>query len=94
MAAPTVPGFHPKVLIGAAAIAATLPLLNAPAQAGSITASSIWDKNNAIERAQEQMPAGAVVTAKRCQEIDVRGYTRYSCTLEFTQPTPAATGNL
>ena len=93
MAAPTIPGIHPKVLIGAVAIAATLPLLNATAQAGSITASSIWDKNNAIERAQEQMPAGAVVTAKRCQEIEVRGYTRYSCTLEFTQPTPAATGN-
>ena len=93
MAAPTIPGIHPKILIGAAAIAATLPLLNAPAQAGSITASSIWDKNNAVERAQEQMPAGAVVTAKRCQEIDVRGYTRYSCTLEFTHPIPAATGN-
>jgi hypothetical protein len=93
MASPTVPGIHLKVLIGAAAIAATLPLHNAPAQAGSITASSIWDKNNAIERAQEQLPAGAVVTARRCQEIDVRGYTRYSCTVEFTQPTPAATGN-
>ena len=93
MAAPTVPGIHPKVLISAAAIAAALPLLNAPAQAGSITASSIWDKNNAIERAQEQMPTGAVVTATRCQEIEVRGYTRYSCTLEFNQPTPAATTN-
>lgn len=93
MAARTVPGIHPKVLIGAAAIVAALPLLIPAAQAGSITASSIWDKNNAIERAQEQMPAGAVVTAKRCQEIEVRGYTRYSCTLEFTQPIPAATGN-
>ena len=93
MAARTVPGIHPKVLIGAAAIAAALPLLNVPAQAGSITASSICDKNNAVERAQEQMPAGAVVTASRCQEIDVRGYTRYSCTLEFTQLTPAATAN-
>ena len=93
MASPTVLGIHPKVLIGVAAIAATLPLLVPAAQAGSITASSIWDKNNAIERAQEQMPSGAVVTAKRCQEIDVRGYTRYSCTLEFTQAIPAATGN-
>ena len=93
MAAPTVPGIHPKVFNGAAAIAAALPLLIPAAQAGSITASSIWDKNNAVERAQEQMPTGAVVTAKRCQEIDVRGYTRYSCTLEFTQPTPAATPN-
>ena len=93
MAAPKVPGIHPKVLIGAAAIVSALPLLIPAAQAGSITASSIWDKNNAIERAQEQMPAGSVVTAKRCQEIDVRGYTRYSCTLEINQPTPAATGN-
>ena len=93
MAAPTVPGIHPKVLIGAAAIVSALPLLIPAAQAGSITASSIWDKNNAIERAQEQMPTGAVVTATRCQEIEVRGYTRYSCTLEFNQPTPAATTN-
>ena len=93
MTAPTVLGIHPKVLIAAAAIVAALPLLIPAAQAGSITASSIWDKNNAIERAQEQMPAGAAVTAKRCQEIEVRGYTRYSCTVEFTQPTPAATGN-
>lgn len=93
MAAPTVPGIHPKVLIGAAAIVAALPIIIPGAQAGSITASSIWDKNNAIERAQGQIPASAVITAKRCQEIETRGYTRYLCTLEFTQPTPAATGN-
>ncbi|WP_231596350.1 hypothetical protein [Synechococcus sp. CBW1108] len=85
MAVPNVPGIHHQVLFGAAVMVAALPLLNPAAQAGSITASSIWDKNNAIARAQEQMPAGAVVSAKRCQEIEVRGYTRYLCTLEFTQ---------
>jgi hypothetical protein len=53
----------------------------------------MWDKNNAIERAQEQMPPSTAVTAKRCQEIDVRGYTHYSCTVDVTQSTPAATGN-
>ena len=38
---------------------AALPFLTLPAQAGSVTASSIWDKSNAIERARQQLPASA-----------------------------------
>jgi hypothetical protein len=85
------PGIHPQALICAAAIVAALPFLTLPAQAGSVTASSIWDKSNAIERARQQLPAGAVVTAERCQETEVgMGNYRYLCTVEFSQPAPAA----
>ncbi|MCP9805875.1 hypothetical protein KBY71_04990 [Cyanobium sp. T1B-Tous] len=72
-----------------------LPLLSAPARAGSVTASSIWDQSNALERAREQLPAGATVTAERCQEVEVGiGNIRYLCTVEFqpaseTSPAPS-----
>ena len=35
-----------------------LGLVATPAQAGSVTAESIWDRGNAIQRAQSQVPAG------------------------------------
>jgi hypothetical protein len=61
------------------------------AQAGSITAESIWDKKNAIQRAQEQLPANATVTNTHCTVVNVRiGNYRYICTLDYTT-TPAAT---
>jgi hypothetical protein len=67
-------------------------LLAAPqaARAGSVTAESIWDKGNAIQRAQSQLPAGATVTRTQCTEVNVRtGNYRYICTLYFTTA-PAA----
>jgi hypothetical protein len=92
MAVARYPGTYPHVLICVAAILAALPCLTLPAQAGSVTASSIWNKSNAIERARQQLPAGAVVTAERCQETEVgMGNYRYLCTVEFSQPAPAAT---
>jgi len=72
----------PALLIG---------LLAAPAQAGSVTAESIWDKGNAIQRAQSQLPAGATITRSECTVVNVRtGNYRYICTVFFTDP-PAAT---
>jgi hypothetical protein len=74
-------------------------LLSAPARAGSITASSIWDRSNALERAREQLPPGASVTAERCQDVEVGiGNIRYLCTVEFqpastTSPDPAPTAS-
>ena len=69
--------------------AAALVLAIAPqAQAGSITAESIWDKNNAIERAQ--LPANATVTGSHCTVVNVRtGNYRYICTVDYTT-TPTA----
>jgi len=54
-------------------------------RADSITAESIWDQNNAIQRAQQQVPANATVTSTRCTVVNVRtGNYRYICTLEYT----------
>jgi len=67
----------------------SMPLLAPAARAGSATASSIWKKSNALQRARQQMPAGAIVTAERCQEVEVgMGNIRYLCTVEFSTPTP------
>ena len=64
-----------------------LGLMAAPAQAGSVTAESIWDKSNAIQRAQSQVPAGATVTRTECTEVNVRtGNYRYICTVFYADP--------
>ena len=85
---------HPAVLAWLTAFPATAALalaLTPAAQAGSITAESIWDKKNAIQRAQEQLPANATVTNTRCTVVNVRiGNYRYICTLDYTTaPNPA-----
>lgn len=62
----------------------------AAAQGGSVTDESIWDRNNAIQRAQAQLPPGATVTRSSCTVVNVRdGNDRYICTLYYTV-TPAA----
>ena len=72
----------PALLLGLAA---------APAQAGSVTAESIWDRSNAIQRAQSQVPAGATVTRTECTEVNVRtGNYRYICTVFYADPPAAA----
>jgi hypothetical protein len=76
--------------LGALAAALALVASGAPALAGSITASSIWDRSNALERARQQLPAGAVITHEHCQEVEVgMGNTRYLCTVEFSEIPPA-----
>jgi hypothetical protein len=62
----------------------------APALAGSVTAESIWDRSNAINRATSQIPSGATVTGNSCQEVDLRGgSTRYICTVTYSLAPPA-----
>lgn len=64
-----------------------LVLLAAPGQAGSVTAESVWDRSNAIQRARSQLPAGASVTGTTCTAVNVRdGNDRWICTLDFTIP--------
>ncbi|APD49069.1 hypothetical protein KQ302_10640 [Synechococcus sp. CS-602] len=59
--------------------------------AGSSTADSVWDEENARQRAIEQIPAGAVVGTTNCESFSVgMGNTRYRCTVNYT---PSATGN-
>jgi len=76
-----------SLLLGALLLAALPPA----AQAGSVTAESIWDQNNALQRAQEQVPRGATVTGSQCTEVNVRtGNYRYICTVTYTETPPAA----
>lgn len=78
-----------------------LPLLLlaqvSPARAGSATADSVWDRRNALQRALQQVPAGATVTGQHCLTIEVGlDNFRYRCTVEWTttpepaSPSPAA----
>lgn len=74
----------------AAALTAACALV-APAQAGSATADSIWDRKNALQRAMEAMPAGATVTKQNCETLEIGlDNTRYRCTVWWSDP-PAAT---
>ena len=66
--------------------------LSPAAHAGSATASSIWNKTNALARARQQLPQGAVVTGEHCQEVEVGiGNIRYLCTVEFSPAPPVST---
>ena len=59
----------------------------APCLAGSVTAESILDKRNVLQRAQSQLPAGSTVTRTECSVVNVGiGNYRYICTLFFTDP--------
>ena len=70
-----------------ALLGALLALQGPAVWAGSATAESIWDRNNALERAREQVPAGATVTRERCQEIEVGlDNIRYRCSVEWQSP--------
>ncbi len=87
----------PPLALGCALAAALATALAgaAPALAGSATASSVWDRDNALQRAREQMPAGATVTRERCEEVEVGiGNIRYRCTVWFdpAAPSPSSDG--
>jgi len=58
--------------------------------AGSSTADSVWDEENARQRAIEQIPAGAVVGTTDCESFSVGiGNTRYRCTVNYTPAAPS-----
>lgn len=57
------------------------------ATAGTAIGESIWDKQNAIDRATMSLPAGAQVTSTDCQSVEVgTGNYHYLCRLTFTDP--------
>lgn len=83
---------QPVALLRSVALISMM-LLTAPlaSWAESSTAESIWDESNARERALQQVPQGATVSATTCESISVgMGNTRYRCTVTFT-PAPPAT---
>ncbi len=79
----------PVAAVVAALVAAALPGLAwvAPARSGSVSADSVWDRGNALQRARQLVPRGAIPGRHRCQEMTVgMGNYRYRCTVEFSQP--------
>ncbi|QNI70544.1 hypothetical protein [Cyanobium sp. NS01] len=90
------PPLAPVCALAAALAAAVATALAgaAPALAGSATASSIWNRENALQRAREQMPAGATETRERCEEIEVgMNNVRYRCTVWFDPAAPSPSGD-
>jgi hypothetical protein len=73
-----------------------LPLVAAPARAGSVTADSIEGHRGALQAAMQQLPRGATVIRNECQEIQVGSFNlpRYRCTVWFLDaPSPADQGS-
>ena len=69
------------------AVLLLLPLLSSSARAGSATAESVWDRNDARKRALQQIPRGAAETGTQCEEISVgNGDSRYRCTVFYVDP--------
>lgn len=61
------------------------------AAAGTVVGESIWTKQNAIDRATQQLPAGAQVGGIRCETVEVgTGNDHYICTVQFSVPPSGA----
>jgi len=78
---------RPRRLPAMLAVPPLLLLLTLPgpsARAGSVTAESVWDRNDARKRALQQIPRGAPETGTQCEEISVgNGDSRYRCTVFY-----------
>ena len=70
--------------IHAAALFGVALLVSAPAQAGSITRSSIWNRAAAMRDARSRVPQGAQITGSRCERISVANDFRWQCTVNYT----------
>ena len=82
-----IPGQPTRPLAALTLLTALLALQGPAAWAGSATAESIWSRENALDQARQQMPAGATVTREHCQEIEVGlGNIRYRCSVEWQSP--------
>ena len=69
---------HAAALFGAALVVA------APAQAGSITRSSIWNRAAAMQDARSRVPQGAQITGSRCVRVSVANDFHWQCTVNYT----------
>ena len=59
------------------------------AAAGTAIGESIWDRNNARDRALQSVPAGAQIGSTSCQTVEVgTGNYHYSCRITYTDPAP------
>ena len=74
-------------LLSALLVLVTPLAVPAAALAGTAEAESIWDKQNAIQRAMESVPKGAQVTGTSCDTVEVgTGNLRYICRVTYTDP--------
>ena len=71
-------------LIDATAFFGVALVVAAPAQAGSITRSSIWNRAAAMRAARSRVPQGAQITGSRCERISVANDFRWQCTVNYT----------
>jgi hypothetical protein len=59
------------------------------AAAGTAIGESIWDRQNARERALQSVPAGAQILNSDCQTVEVgTGNFRYICRITYGDPAP------
>lgn len=68
-----------KKLFAIAAVAAIGAGGITPAFAGSATAQSQWNRGQAVERAKQQVPAGAKVTDTQCSERLLSDNNLWTC---------------
>ena len=75
-------------ILGSLGVLAFVVVNAVPATAGSITASSIWNSSNAMQRARSRVPAGATITKSNCVTVQVRLDFHYRCTVDYKTQTP------
>lgn len=79
------PKLLPLSLFTAAVASLLLPM--SPAMADTAVGESIWDQQNATDRAMESVPKGAQVTDTSCESVEVGvGNYHYICRVTYTVP--------
>ena len=64
-------------------LAITFSVIPSAVQAGSVTSESIWNRENALQKAKQQVPSERTITGQKCRTIQVRDSDRYRCTITY-----------
>ena len=71
------------ITIATGVITGFVGMVPASVQAGNVTAESIWSQDNALQKAEQQVPPNRTITGQQCTTIQVRNSDRYRCTVTF-----------
>ena len=71
------------IAIAVGVITGFIGIVPTAVQAGNVTAESIWSQDNALEKAEQQVPPNRTITSQQCRTIQVRNSDRYRCTVTF-----------
>ena len=71
------------ITIAAGVVTGFVGMVPAAVQAGNVTAESIWSQDNALQKAEQQVPPNRTITGRECRTIQVRNSDRYRCTVTF-----------